>query len=310
MKTKTGLLLAALGGFAMASASPPEFDVRNAEEFIKVVGASAHVEKLAGGFQFLEGPVWVRSGGYLLFSDIPANQLKKWTPSGGVSVFRDPSNRTNGNTLDRQGRLVSAEHDGRRVSLTEKSGAVKVIVDQYEGKKFNSPNDVVVKSDGTIWFTDPDYGLAGRLRELPGNYVYRFDPKTKAIRAVATDFEKPNGLCFSPDEKRLYIADSGKPKHIRVFDVGRAGQLGGGAVFCSIDTGSPDGIRCDRDGRLWSSAGDGVQVFLPDGTLIGKILTPEAPANLEFGGKDGKTLFLTARKSLYSIKVSVQGAER
>ncbi|MGI8782903.1 MAG: SMP-30/gluconolactonase/LRE family protein [Acidobacteriota bacterium] len=291
----------------MASASASGFDVRNAEEFIKVVGAYAHVEKLAGGFQFLEGPAWVASGGYLVFSDIPANQLKKWAPSGGVSVFRDPSNRANGNTLDRQGRLISAEHDGRRVSLTEKSGAVKMVIDQYEGKKFNSPNDVVVKSDATIWFTDPDYGLAGRLRELPGNYVYRFDPKTNEIRAVATDFEKPNGLCFSPDEKRLYIADSGKPKHIRVFNVGPDGRLSGGAVFCVIDTGSPDGIRCDRDGRLWSTAGDGVQIFLPDGTLIGKILTPEAPANLEFGGKDGKTLFLTARKSLYSIRVSVSG---
>lgn len=285
------------------------FDIRNQAEFNRVVPLSSTVKRLAGEMRFLEGPVWnPADGGYLIFSDIPANQLKKWTDPKGVEVFRSPSNHANGNTLDLEGRLVTAEHGARRVSRTEQDGTVVTLVDQFEGKKLNSPNDVVVKSDGTIWFTDPDYGLAGRPKEQPGNYVYRFDPKTKTITALVKDFDKPNGLCFSPDEKKLYIADSGQPKHIRVFDVTANGTLENGRVFCKIDKGGPDGIRCDTDGRIWSSAGDGVQIFAPDGKLIGKILVQEAPANLCFGGEDGKTLFITARTSLYSIPVLVKSA--
>ena len=291
--------------------SAAEFDIRDEAEFGKVVPTNAKVEKLAGDMGFLEGPVWIPAdGGYLVFSDIPANELKKWAQPSGVGTFRKPSNNANGNTLDLEGRLTTAEHSGRRVSVTEKDGTVRTVVDVFEGKKFNSPNDVVVKSDGTYWFTDPDYGLGKNPKEQPGNYVYRFDARAKSTTAVVKDFDKPNGLCFSPDEKKLYIADSGTPKHIRVFEVQSGGTLDSGKVFCTIDKGGPDGIRCDNAGRIWSSAGDGVQVFAPDGKLIGKIFVPESPANLCFGGPGGKTLYITARKSLYAISTSVTAAKR
>jgi len=299
------------------AATAAEFDIRNEAEFKRCVAPEAKVQKLAGGMNFLEGPQWFPGeGGYLVFSDIPANELKKWTAAGGVTTFRAPSQNINGNTRDGAGRLISAEHGGRRVSVTEKDGAVKTVVDRFDGKKFNSPNDVVVKSDGTVWFTDPDYGLPTNPqtkqkegREQPGNFVFRFDPKDGKITAVVRDFDKPNGLAFSPDEKRLYIADSGAPKHIRVFNVQPDGTLEGGRAFCKIDKGALDGIRCDAAGRVWSSAGDGVHIFAPDGSLIGKILVPEAPANLCFGGPDFRTLYITARKSLYSIPVLTRGAK-
>lgn len=308
----SALSLASMGCLPLVAA---DFDIRNEIEFKRCVPAGAKVEKLAGDMGFLEGPQWVPAGGgYLVFSDIPNNELKKWTSSGGVTTFRKPSNNSNGNTLDGQGRLVTAEHSGRRVSLTENGGAVRTVVDAFEGRRLNSPNDVVVKSDGTFWFTDPDYGLKNKPgsqekddKQQAGNYVYRFDPRSKKIAAFVKDFDKPNGLCFSPDEKKLYVADSGQPKHIRVFDVKADGTVAGGQLFCKIDKGGPDGIRCDAEGRVWSSAGDGVHIFAPDGSLIGKILVPESPANLCFGGKDLKTLFITARKSLYKIDVSAKG---
>ncbi len=287
-----------------------DFEIKDEAEFKKIIPGGARVEKLAGGFKFTEGPVWIpENGGYLIFSDIPENQLKKWSREGGITVFREDSHNANGNTIDLKNRLVTAEHSGRRVSLTGKDGAIKTVVAEFEGKKFNSPNDVVVKSDGTFFFTDPDYGLGNGKREIEGNYVYRFDPKSKVVTALVKDFDKPNGLCFSPDEKKLYVADSGKPRHIRVFDVQKDGSVTNGKVFCGIDKGVPDGIRCDKQGRIWSSAGDGVHIFAPDGSLIGKILVPESPANLCFGGKDGKTLFITARTSLYSIQTSVRAAK-
>jgi len=296
--------------FALMAADAGSFDIKNESEFKKCVGAAARVEKLAGDMGFLEGPVW-HSDGFLVFSDIPNNELTKWTKETGVTTFRKPSRNANGNTLDLQGRLMTAEHSGRRVSVAEKDGMVKTVVEQFNGKKFNSPNDVVVKSDGTVWFTDPPYGLPpGEKKEQEGNYVYRFDPKNGQVSVVANDFDMPNGLCFSPDEERLYVADSGKPRHIRVFEVNSEGSAAGGALFCKIDKGGPDGIRCDAEGRVWSSAGDGVHIFATDGALIGKILVPEGPANLCFGGTDGKTLFITARKSLYSIPVLVTGARR
>jgi len=288
-----------------------DFDVIDKAEFQKLFPADAKVERLATDMQFIEGPVWINSGGgYLVFSDIPADELKRWDANKGVATFRKPSNATNGNTLDRENRLISAEHGGRRVSRTEKNGEVVALIDSFEGKKLNSPNDVVVKSDGTIWFTDPDYGLAGRPKELDSNNVYRFDPKTKTAVAVVKDFDKPNGLAFSPDESRLYIADSGKPRHIRVFDVAKDGSVSNGRVFASIDKGGPDGIRCDSSGRVWSSSGDGAQIFSPDGKLIARILLPEAAANLTFGGKDGHRLFLTARKSLYAVDTKEKLARR
>ncbi|MDB6066837.1 MAG: Gluconolactonase [Pedosphaera sp.] len=287
-----------------------DFDVRNAEEFQKIVPAGASLTKLGGGMKFVEGPVWVPwHGGFLIFSDIPTAELKKWSAKEGVVTFREHSNKANGNCLDRKNCLLSCEGGARRVTLTSDKGEIQTVVEQFEGKKFNSPNDVVVKSDRTIWFSDPDYELGGRPREVEGMCVYRFDPKTKGITSVVKDCDHPNGLCFSPDEKRLYVADSGSPHNIHVYDVLKDGTLTGGRVFCVIDKGGPDGIRCDTAGRLFSSAGDGVHIFDPQGSLIGKILVPETPANLCFGGDDGKTLFITARTSLYSIHISVSGAK-
>lgn len=307
-------LLPLLFAAALAAA---DFKPEQPAEFARCLPADAKVVKLAGDFTFIEGPVWNPSGGFLVFSDIPKDELKKWTPSAGISTFRSPSRNANGNTLDAAGRLLTCEHSGRRVALLEKDGTLRTLVDSFEGKKLNSPNDVTVKSDGTIWFTDPEYGLKTNPttkqkegKEQPGNFVYRHDPRTGRTTAVVKDFVQPNGIAFSPDEKKLYVADSGAPKHIRVFNVGADGTLDAGTVFCTIDQGVPDGIRVDRDGRVWSSAGDGVQIFGTDGRLIGRILVPEAPANLCFGGDDGKTLFMTARKSLYSVRVAVAGAGR
>ena len=194
------------------------------------------------------------------------------------------------------------------MSLTRRDGSVIEIVSRFEGRKLNSPNDAVVRSDGTIWFTDPDYGLAGREREQPTNNVYRFDPLTDELAAVATDFVKPNGLCLSPDERYLYVADSGKPRHIRRFAIREDRTLDAGTVFVALDKGGPDGIRCDEDGRVWSSSGDGAQVFLPDGRLVARIRLPKAGANLCFGGPDGRTVFLTARDGLYAVSTRVRGA--
>ena len=299
------------------SLSAADVQIDHAAEFARCVPANATVRKLAGDMQFIEGPVWLKDRGILVFSDIPADELKQWSPADGVKTFRKPSNKANGNTLDLAGRLLTCEHAGRRVAVQEKDGTVNTVVSTFEGRKLNSPNDVVVRSDGTLWFTDPEYGLATRPgskekedKQQPGNFVYRHDVKTGNTTAVIRDFVQPNGLAFSPDEKRLYVADSGTPKHIRVFDIAADGTASNGRVFCTIDKGGPDGIRVDREGRVWSSAGDGVHIFAPDGKRLGKILTPEAPANLCFGGVDGKTLFITARKSLYAVNVSVTGAAR
>jgi gluconolactonase len=323
MKLPMPRLRFSLASFALiASATLPllaaaDFRIIDAAEFARCVPAGAKVEKLAGDFSFIEGPVWIKSAGHLVFSDIPKNELKQWSSAGGVKTYRAPSFNANGNTLDLTGRLLSCEHSGRRVAVQEKDGTLRTVVDSFEGKKLNSPNDIVVKSDGTLYFTDPEYGLKTDPatkqkigKEQPGQFVYRHDPKTGRTTALVRDFVQPNGLAFSPDEKFLYVADSGTPKHIRRFAVAADGSLSGGDVFCTLDAGVPDGIRVDTTGRVWSSAGDGAHIFAPSGKLIGKILVPEGPANLCFGGADGRTLFLTARKSLYAIKVSVTGAAR
>jgi len=314
MKTMSFRVGGALAlGLAILAAAPgqgraADFDVRDEAAFRQIVGEGARVEKLGGDFKFVEGPVWIgRDGGFLVFSDIPANKLMRWDAKGGVGVFRDPSFNANGNLLDGEGRLLSAEHGARAVSRTDKEGVRRPLVERAGGRQFNSPNDLAAKSDGTVWFTDPDYGLAGRAREMEANHVFRFDPATGEAKAVISDFDKPNGICFSPDEKRLYVADSGRPRHIRVFEVTPGGVSLPGKVFCAIDKGGPDGIRCDAEGRVFSSAGDGVHVFSPDGKLLGKILTPESPANLCFGGADFKTLFITARTGLYRIELKVAG---
>jgi gluconolactonase len=279
----------------------------------RLVDPSATVEKLADGMKFIEGPVWVGTGAdaRLVFSDIPANELKAWSPAGGLTVFRTPSHHTNGNTLDREGRLISAEHSARRISRTGADGTVTTVVDRIDGKRFNSPNDVVVKSDGTLWFTDPPYGLPkDEARELEANHVFRHDPASGRTTIVSSRHDMPNGLAFSPDESLLYVADSGRPRNILVYEVRDDGTLSEGRVFCTIDQGGPDGIRVDAAGHVWSSAGDGVQVFAPSGALIGRILCRESPANLAFGGPDGKSLFLTSRTGLYRVPVKIEAARR
>jgi gluconolactonase len=278
--------------------------------FAKVVAHDATVRKLAGGMRFTEGPAWSDTqGGWLVFSDIPANELKRWTSGGGLTTWRTPSNNANGNLFDAEGRLVSCEHGSRSVTRTDRDGLVETLVMSYDGKRLNSPNDLAITRAGIIYFTDPSYGLGQRPKEQAGQFVYRFDPATRDIKPVITEVDMPNGIAFSPDEKLLYVADSGKTKDVRVYPVKPDGSVGEGKVFCHLDLGAPDGIRTDADGRLWSSAGDGVRVYLPDGTLIGTILTPEPAANLCFGGADGKTLFITARTSLYAIDVLVTQAK-
>ena len=287
--------------------------------FRDLIVRTAWLDKLFDGCRWAEGPVWFNDGGYLVWSDIPNNRLLRWTPDQGVGVFRADSNHANGNTRDREGRLVSCEHGSRRVTRTEPDGAITVIADGYRGKALNSPNDVVVKSDGTVWFTDPSYGInsyyqGGKAEmEQDGCYVFRVDPATGGIDVVADDFAMPNGLAFSPDEKILYIADSGVshdpdgPHHIRAFDAGDDGALGNGRVFAVIDPGLPDGFCLDAEGNVWTSAADGVHCYAPDGTLLGKIKVPEVVANLTFGGPRRDRLFIAATTSLYSIFVSATG---
>ncbi|MGV1827910.1 SMP-30/gluconolactonase/LRE family protein [Agrobacterium vitis] len=285
--------------------------------FGRFVMGNAPVKQLATGFDWVEGPVWFGDLDCLLFSDIPNNRIMRWTPDGSLTTFRAPSNFANGHTRDRQGRLVSCEHGTRRVTRTEYDGTITVIADSFEGKRLNSPNDVIVASDGAIWFSDPHYGIATDYegtkseQELPCN-VYRVDP-SGAISAVLTDFNGPNGLAFSPDEKRLYVADTGRmhssdPQHIRVFDVADGWKLTGGNVFHVIDKGCADGMRLDSDGNLWSSAADGVHCIAPDGHLMGKILVPETVSNLCFGGRGKHRLFITATTSLYAISLNRKGA--
>ena len=302
--TRHALLLALS---ALLAQAPSDFEVVDQAAFQKLFPKGAAVRKIAGDMQFIEGPVWVAEpgGGYLVFSDIPANELKRWDAKG-VRTFRAPSGSANGNTLDREGRLLTAEHAGR-ISRTDRDGTVTTVVDSVEGRKLSSPNDVVVTRDGRIWFTDPPYGLAGRKQETPGNYVYRLDPVKKVITAIVTDMPSPNGLCLSPDEATLYVANSAKPPEIRAYAVSASAPFKG-RVFATLDKGIPDGIRCDALGNVWSSSGEGVQIFAASGQRIARILLPESAANLAFGGPTGRTVYMTARTSLYAVDTLVGGA--
>ena len=280
------------------------------------------VERLWSGARWLEGPVWFAAGRYLLISDIPNNRLLRWDDTDdSMSVFRTPSNYCNGNTIDQQGRLITCEHLTRRVTRTEHDGSIRVLADEFNGKRLNSPNDVVVKSDGSVWFTDPTYGILsdyeGRRApaEQSGCHVYRIDPETSDIKQVTRDFMQPNGLAFNPDETALFISDTGAshaengPKHIRKFSLCEYGQtLGESTVFAECSAGFFDGFRFDTAGRLWSSAADGVHCYDPDGTLIGKILIPEMVANLCFGGAARNRLFIAGTTSLYAAYLNVNGA--
>jgi gluconolactonase len=292
------------------------------KRFYDLVVPTAFVDTLYQGCRWAEGPVYFADGNYLVWSDIPNNRLLRWVPDSGVSVFRADSNFANGNTRDRSGRLISCEHGGRRVSRTEPDGSITVIAERHRGKRLNSPNDVVVKSDGSIWFTDPTYGIMSDYEghkaepEQAGCYVYRVDPGDGAIEVVADDFVKPNGLAFSPDERVLYIADSGAthdpggPHHIRAFDVVDGRRLSNSRVFAVISPGFPDGMRIDVNGNVWTSAGDGVQCYAPDRALLGKIRLPEAVSNLCFGGPKRNRLFITATTSLYAVYVGTNGMQR
>jgi len=287
---------------------------------------NAAIERIATGFRWAEGPVYFPDGGYFLWSDIPNNRMMRWLEDDGhVSVFRSPSHHANGNTRDRQGRLVTCEHGARRVTRTELDGTVSVVMDNVDGKRLCAPNDVVVAADGGIWFTDPGYGILTDYEgpksefELPVR-VYRVDPSTGAFSIVADDFVRPNGLAFSPDETKLYIVDSGithgGPAHIRVFDVDGP-KLRNGKVFAEdFAPGLTDGIRVDADGNVWASMGwgapseDGVRCYLPSGELIGKVHLPESCANLCFGGKRKNRLFMAASTSVYTLYVNAAGAAR
>jgi gluconolactonase len=295
------------------------------KRFEKYFQFNASIERLWTGARWAEGPVWFGDGKFLLFSDIPNNTILRWTEeTGKVSKFRNPSNNSNGNTRDRQGRLITCEHDTRRVTRTEPDGTITILIDKYQNKRLNAPNDVVVHSNGSIWFTDPGYGILSNYEghldqfELP-TYVYRFDPSTRETQVVTDEFIRPNGLCFSPDEKLLYIVDTGqpsdKPHPIKVFNVIEGKKLSDSRLFCDMGKGGSDGIRCDIDGNVWAAAGnggegyDGVHIFAPDGKLIGKICLPEICANLCFGGAKRNRLFMTASQSLYSLYVNTQGAQ-
>lgn len=280
--------------------------------FEQIVSPRAEVRLVAGGLQFTEGPAWIELGGgpCLLFSDIPADTIYKWAGGEGHSVWRRPSHNANGNTVDREGRLVTCEHGSRTLTRTGPGGRrPETIARTFGGRKLNSPNDVVVKRDGTVWFTDPPYGIEPEEAEQPANHVFRLDPGAREPAPVADDLSRPNGLCFSPDEKLLWVADSDtEVHHIRRFRVKGGNTLAGGEVFVTITPGVPDGMRTDDAGRLYSTAGDGVQVFGPEGELLGKILTPETAANCTFGGPERRTLFITATSSVWAVELLVRGA--
>ena len=296
------------------------------DRFEKYKLGTAALEMLWTGARWLEGPVWFGDGRYLLVSDIPNNRILKWEEeTGEISVYRKPSNNTNGNTRDRQGRLISCEHDSRRVTRTEHDGSTTVLIDQFDGNNLNAPNDVVIKSDGSIWFTDPGYGILMNYEGHKAEFnldtnVYRLDPDSCEATVVADDFARPNGLCFGPDESLLYIVDTGRsdgpdhPANIRVFDVDGA-TLKNGRLFVDMGDGMADGIRADLDGNIWAAAGwagegyDGVHCYAPDGTRIGQIHLPGICANLCFGGKKKNRLFMATSQSLFSLYVETTGAQ-
>ena len=283
-------------------------------KFSDIVPKGAKLEKIATGFVFTEGPIWDASQGCLFFSDIPANKMRKWTEAKGAELFREPSGKSNGLTLDKQGRLIACEHANRRVSRTEKDGTVVTIADKYNGKKLNSPNDVVVKSDGSIYFTDPPYGLTAEFgnlgeQELPFQGVYRLSADGKTLTLLVDDFDKPNGLAFSPDESLLYIDDTDRA-HVRVFDVKPDGTIASGRIFVELkgtEPGNVDGMKIDSEGNAYVTGPGGISIFDPSGKKLGRIDVPEVAANIAWGDKDWKTLFITGSTSLYRIRLSIQG---
>lgn len=307
----------------MAVELSPTFEVLD-ERFRALALGNVHLERLYSGCRWAEGPAWFAAGRYLLWSDIPNDRMLRWDETdGSVSVFRQPAMNTNGHTVDLQGRLVSCEHRGRCVSRTGHDGRRVVLADRFDGKRFNSPNDVVVKSDGSIWFSDPSYGIDSDYEgdaapsELGECCVYRIDGDSGAVTRVATGFVQPNGLAFSPDERWLYVADTGAthladgPRHIRRFRVQDGGRsLAGGEVWAECGRGLFDGFRIDARGNVWTSAGDGVHCYAEDGALLGKVLVPEVVANVCFGGPKRNRLFICATTSLYAVYLNTRAADR
>jgi gluconolactonase len=288
--------------------------------FEQLVLFNAELELLADGFRWLEGPVWFGDHHCLLFNDIPNNRTLRWSEHHGVSTFLEPSEFANGQTRDREGRLIQCHHSSRCLTRLEHKGTTTTLVSEANGHRLNAPNDVVVKSDGSIWFSDPLYGL---MNDYEGGHqsseqppaLYRFEPNSGRIDAVAADFDGPNGLAFSPDEQLLYVAESGAPgaseprQHIRRFQVGSDGcSLSGGEIFHKISPGWADGFRVDEHGNLWCGAADGVHVIAPDGALIGKVLVPKRVSNLCFGDRYGSRLFLCASTTIYSLFTATRGA--
>ena len=297
---------------------PPHLELHD-PRFAALVHPMSTLDAIAEGFTWTEGPVWFGDHGCLLFSDIPSQRIMRWSEADGVSVFRAGSGFNNGNTRDRQGRLVGCRHGARDVVRHEIDGGLTVLAEAYEGRRLNSPNDVVVSSDGAVWFTDPTYGIISNFEgyrsppEQAARHVFRLSPDGE-LSAVVSDFAQPNGLCFSPDERLLYIAESGSshddsvPSVIRRFEV-EGDRLHDAGVLAEISPGLPDGLRCDVEGNIWTSAADGVHCLAPDGTLLGKILVPQVVSNLCFGGPDGQRMFITATSAVYRVFVDVQGAE-
>lgn len=292
------------------------------ERFRSLIHGNAGLDRIWTGGRWCEGPVYFPAGRYLVWSDIPNDRLMRWDEMNGeVSVFEQPCRNQNGHTMDRQGRLIACEHRGRCVSRIEADGSRTVLADAYEGKKLNSPNDAVVKSDGSVWFTDPTYGIDSEYEgdaapsEIGASNVYRFDPDDGSLRRVVDDMVKPNGIAFSPDESTLYVADTGRTHDpdcdpvIRAYALKPDGKsLGVGKTFATCEAGLFDGFRVDTMGNVWSSAGDGVHCFAPDGTLLGKILLPEVVANVEFGGRKRNRLFICATTSVFALYVNARGA--
>ena len=292
------------------------------DRFKSCFAGHVRVERLWTGSRWAEGPAWFAAGRYLVWSDIPNNRMLRYVePSGEVSVFRETSNNSNGNTVDNHGRLVTCEHRTRRVTRTEFDGSIRVLASHWQGKRLNSPNDVVVKSDNSIWFTDPAYGIDSdyegdrQEQEIEGCHVYRIDPKSGEVARVIDDMIRPNGIAFSPDESKLYVVDTGAthvpngPRHIRRFQVGDDGQsLSGGELFAESQSGLFDGFRVDTEGRIWTSTAEGVHIYDADGTLIGKVLIPETVANVCFGGTKRNRLFIMGTTSLYSLYTFAKGA--
>jgi len=307
------------------SDSPPKLGVDYAildPRFRTLMQPNAWLERLYTGCRWAEGPVWFADSQALIWSDIPNDRLLQWVDGLGARVFRQPANFANGNTRDLEGRLITCEHETRRLTRTELDGSISVLAERWQGKRLNSPNDVTVKSDGTLWFTDPPYGIMSDYEGRPGAseigaaYVYRLDPTSGTLDVVADDFVRPNGICFAPDERTLYVSDtsiSHDPagnRHIRAFDVEDGCRLARGRVYAVVEPGASDGFRCDQLGNVWTSAGDGVHCYAPDGTLLGKVLVPEQVSNVCFGGPRRNRLFITATTSLYAVFVGVRGAQR